>query len=151
MKGVKGTAVGPRIQSRPQPSRWPSTLREVGALGSSGVCLARSVVRGVSVGGRYARVTPSEFRFERRPGRQSGPGQELGTGQRVIEQLVSRGARHSGQERCSSHPRTAVNREAGPAGVESQRSNYCVQATAGGTLTLDTQRRRVPAAPDAER
>ncbi len=151
MKGVKGTAVGPHIQSHPQPSRWLSAPLQVTALGSSGVCLARSVVRGVSVGGRGAHVTSSGLIFERRRHRQSGPGQELGAGQRVIEQQVSRGSRHSTRRSCSSHPRTAVHIKPGAAGIERQRSNYCVQATAGGTFTLDTQLRCAPAAPDAER
>ena len=79
MKGVKGPAEGHRVQSRLQPLRRLSAPLQVTALGSAGVSLAHLVVRGVSVGGRRARVTPSGWFVERRRRRQSGPGQEPGS------------------------------------------------------------------------
>jgi hypothetical protein len=150
MKGVKGTAVGHRIQSRPQPSRWLSTQSSVQAPGSSGVCLARSVVRTQSVSRRGPRVTPSVLIVAGRRRRRSGPVEGLGAGQRFIVRQVSRGTRHSEQESCSSHPRTAAI-GSGAALTERQRSNYRVHLTAGVGRAVDTGRRRTPAAGDAER
>jgi hypothetical protein len=150
MKGEKGTAVEPRIQSRPQPSRWLSAPLSVDALGSLGVNVARSVVRGVSVGRGHARGTPSVLIVAGRRRRRSGPVEGLGAGQRFIVRQVSRGTRHSEQESCSSHPRTAAI-GSGAALTERQRSNYRVHLTAGVGRAVDTGRRRTPAAGDAER